>query len=68
MSSESFATPQQYRGTFELHNDGQAVLDDLTARFGKSPFVAGQPDTTAFNCGAKAVIEHIHAQIHAREA
>ena len=57
------ATPQQYRSTFELNNDGQAVLDDLVKRFGKPPFVAGQPDSTAFNCGAKAVIEHIWAQI-----
>ncbi len=58
------ATPQQYRGAFELNNDGQAVLDDLVERFGKPPFVAGQPDVTAFNCGAKAVIEHIYAQIN----
>lgn len=68
MSTEAFATPQQYRSAFELFGDGQAVLDDLTAKFGRSPFVPGQPDTTAFNCGAKAVIEHIHAQIHASGA
>lgn len=52
-----------YRRCFTLHNDGMAVLDDLVARFGKPPFVQGQPDTTAFNCGAKAVIEHIWSQI-----
>jgi hypothetical protein len=57
------ATPEQYRNTFELHNDGQAVLDDLARVFGGAPFVPGQPDTTAYNCGAKAVIEHLHAQI-----
>lgn len=59
------ATPQQYRSTFDLFNDGQAVLDDLITKFGRAPFVAGQPDVTAFNCGAKAVIEHIVAQMDA---
>jgi hypothetical protein len=57
------ATPQQYMHAFELTTDGQAVLDDLARLFGAPPFVPGQPDTTAFNCGAKAVIEHIHGQI-----
>jgi len=57
------ATPDQYLSAFELFGDGQAVLDDLTQLFGGAPFIAGQPDTTAYNCGAKAVIEHIHAQI-----
>ena len=61
------ATPQQYRSAFELFNDGQAVLDDLVEKFGKPPFVPGAPDQTAFNCGAKAVIEHIYAQIKAQE-
>ncbi len=59
------ATPQQYAHTFDLSNDGQAVLDDLIRRFGGSPFVAGAPDQTAFNCGAKAVIEHIALQLDA---
>ena len=58
-------TPQQYAATFELTNDGQAVLDDLLQRFGGPPFVAGKPDQTAYNCGAKAVIEHIAAQLDA---
>ena len=57
------ANPNEYRNTFELHADGQAVLDDLVRLFGAPPFVQGQPDTTAFNCGARAVIEHIHGQI-----
>ncbi len=52
-----------YRSTFELYGDGQAVLDDLIALFGKAPFVPGSPDQTAYNCGAKAVIEHILARI-----
>ncbi len=61
------ASPQQYRSAFELFGDGQAVLADLVEKFGKSPFVPGAPDVTAFNCGAKAVIEHIYAQISASE-
>lgn len=57
------ATPQQYMHALGLTGDGQAVLDDLTQLFAKSPFVPGSPDLTAYNCGTKAVIEHIHAQI-----
>lgn len=57
------ATPQQYLSAFELTNDGRAVLDDLARLFGAAPFAPGSPDVTAYNCGAKAVIEHIHAQI-----
>lgn len=61
------ATPAQYAATFELTNDGQAVLADLIERFGRAPFAAGQPDVTAYNCGAKAVIEHIVAQLDKAE-
>jgi hypothetical protein len=57
------ATPEQYAAVFELTNDGQAVFEHLAELFGQSPFKAGHPDVTAFNCGAKAVIEHIAAQI-----
>lgn len=64
MTRPEAATPQQYASTFELYGDGQAVLADLVRIFGGPPFVAGQPDTTAFNCGAKAVIEHIYARIN----
>jgi hypothetical protein len=52
-----------YRRCFLNQKDGGAVLDDLVRLFGRPPFVQGQPDTTAFNCGAKAVIEHIWSQI-----
>lgn len=57
------ATPQQYAATFDLTPDGQAVLAELMDKFGGAPFVAGQPDVTAYNCGAKAVIEHIVARL-----
>lgn len=61
------ATPDQYRSTFELFGDGQSVLADLLDTFGGRVFVPGQPDQTAYNCGAKAVIEHIIARIDAAE-
>lgn len=61
------ATPQQYRSAFDLFGDGRAVLDDLVEKFGKPPFTPGQPDVTAYNCGAKAVIEHIYAQMNAQQ-
>ena len=57
------ATPQQYQHAFEMSNDGQAVLNHLTDMFGGAPFVAGQPDQTAYNCGTQAVIAHIHTMI-----
>jgi hypothetical protein len=55
--------PTTYARAFEANRDGQDVLDELTRIFGGAPFVPGQPDQTAYNCGAKAVIEHIHAMI-----
>jgi hypothetical protein len=68
MSKPTAATPQQYVSTFELYGDGQAVLADLVLTFGGAPFKPGQPDLTAFNCGAKAVIEHIYARINQAQA
>lgn len=59
--------PAAYLSTFELYGDGRAVLDDLQQRFGGPPFVPGSPDQTAFNCGARAVLEHILAQIDKAE-
>jgi len=59
----SLATPQQYRSTFDLYSDGRAVLEDLAQLFAAAPFAPGQPDVTAYRCGAKAVIEHIHAKM-----
>ena len=54
-----------YHSTFATHGDGVQVLNDLIERFGRPSFVPGAPDQTAYNCGAKAVIEHILAQIAA---
>ena len=58
-------TPEAYQSTFATHGDGIAVLNDLIERFAGPPFAPGAPDKTAYNCGAKAVIEHILAQIAA---
>ena len=57
------ATPQQYASTFDLFGDGRAVLDDLTRLFGGPPFDPANPHQTAYNLGARAVIEHIHAKM-----
>ena len=57
------ATPEQYAAAFDLTTDGQAVFAELMELFGKAPFVVGKPDQTAYNCGAKAVIEHIAARL-----
>lgn len=57
------ATPQQYFHALGLTPDGQAVLDDLQQRFGGACFVSGAPDQTAYNCGGKAVLEHILLQL-----
>lgn len=61
------ATPQQFAAVFSLSNDGQAVFDSLARRFAGPPFVAGQSDVTAYNCGTKAVIEHIAAMLEQAE-
>lgn len=61
------ATPQQYRGTFELTNDGQAVLADLVERFGTVLYVAGGVEAerqTLVNLGHRQVLDHILKQIN----
>lgn len=59
------ADPATYARVFDLTTDGQEVFADLSRLFAGAPFVAGQPDVTAYRCGAKAVIEHIAAMINA---
>lgn len=55
------ATPRDFLDTFSTAH-GERVLEELMSLFAQSPFVAGQPDRTAYNCGTKAVLEHILAQ------
>lgn len=54
------ATPRDFLDTFSTAH-GERVLEALMGEFAKSPFAAGQPDQTAYNCGTKAVLEHILA-------
>lgn len=56
------ATPQQYLHTFDLTNDGQAVLDDLADLFG-GPVFDQNPYEMARRAGRREVLEHIHAQM-----
>lgn len=56
------ATPQQYLHTFELHADGQAVLDDLGQKFG-GPVFDQNPYEMARRAGRREVLEHIHGEI-----
>lgn len=57
------AEAKDYQAIFSFP-EGQAVLEDLMELFAKAPFAPGQPDVTAYNCGAKAVLEHILAKIN----
>lgn len=56
------ATPHQYQHTFELHADGQAVLDDLARKFG-GPVFDQNPYEMARRAGRREVLEHIHGEI-----
>lgn len=61
------ASPDQYRSTFELNNDGQAVLADLVDLFGSELFVSGGVDgerQTLVNLGQRRVLDHILSQIN----
>jgi hypothetical protein len=54
----------KYRRTFS-GKDGEAVLEDLKRRcsIARTPFVPGQPDTTAFNNGRQSVFMHIQNMV-----
>lgn len=49
--------PKIYQRIFTEDKDGAAILEELAAEFvyGEQ-FMPGQPDTTAFNLGAKHVV------------
>jgi hypothetical protein len=70
-ADEAAASPQQYRSTFELYRDGEAVLVDLMARFGGELFVAGGQEgerQTLINLGRRQVLDHILGQINKVQA
>jgi hypothetical protein len=65
------ATPQQYAGTFDFHEDGRAVLADLVEKFGAELYVAGGTDAeraTLVNLGQRRVLDHILKQINSNGA
>lgn len=60
-------TPAQYAALFEDDLRGAAILDHLTARFGRSVYVAGGHEAdreTCYRAGKREVIEFILSQIN----
>lgn len=61
------ATPDDYKLVFEDSLAGQAVLEDLIARFGQAPYVPGGHEgdrETCFRAGRFAVVNYVLAQIN----
>jgi hypothetical protein len=56
------STPAQYRSTFELFGDGQAVLNDLLDKFG-GPLWSESADERTRRIGHREVLEHIAKMI-----
>lgn len=55
---------RQAYATFALAGGiGTLIMADLDRTFGGNPFVAGEPDTTARNCGCLSVVEHLYRRI-----
>lgn len=60
------ATAETYRNVFDLDINGQRVLEDLTARFGKPSYVRGGHDAereSCFRSGQYSFLNFILAQI-----
>ncbi len=58
--------PEVYARVFENTPEGEKVLDELVARFGKNPYVKGGQEAdrqTAFNSGALEVVNYILRRI-----
>jgi hypothetical protein len=61
------ATPDDYKLVFEDSLAGQAVLEDLIARFGGAPYVKGGHEgdrETCFRAGKLEVVNFVVAQIN----
>ncbi len=64
------ATKQQLKAAYQATFDsptGKLVIAHLcetVGKFDKSPFVAGQPDQTAFNMGSQYIIDCILRFLH----
>ncbi|MDR1275860.1 MAG: hypothetical protein LBL72_05725 [Candidatus Accumulibacter sp.] len=58
---------ETYARVFEQHADGASVLDDLTAKFGRSAYVKGGLEgdrETCFRAGQRSVLEWILGRIN----
>jgi hypothetical protein len=56
-------TEHDYKFVFKS-DEGQKVLQDLRERFyDRETFVRGEPDTTAYNQGARGVLFYIFRQL-----
>jgi hypothetical protein len=63
----SGATPEDYRVVFEMSPIGNAVLEDLVARFSGKVYVPGGLEgerETCFRSGKREVVEHILRMIN----
>lgn len=49
---------------FEGTENGKVVIDHLTHKYWKNPYVAGDPNQTAFNAGAMSVLDYIIEQLN----
>ena len=61
------ATPETYRNVFDLHVNGQRVLEDLVAKYCKSSYVRGGQDAERESCyraGAASVVNFILTKIN----
>lgn len=66
MTQRTPVPPAAYMRIFELHPEGQLILDDLVARFGGQPYRKGGTEAarqTDFNAGSLEVVNHIVRQI-----
>lgn len=65
------ADPAMYARLFEGHNEGVAILDDLTRRFGGALFVKGGEEgrrETDYRLGRRSVLDFILGQINLAHA
>lgn len=60
MAERKPVAPEMWRRIFQDDPDGAAILEELAMEHVYAePFVAGAPDATAFNLGARAVVMKI---------
>lgn len=60
-------TPEMYARVFDGHAEGALILEDLVARFGGNPYVAGGLEgdrETAYRAGRGSVVHFILGKIN----